>query len=116
MKIITKSIPIYFGYFRIVITKDFEKAVKKLKVDCKGHNVANYSAFTDTDKTKKNISRYSVFLSPKSNHSVIAHECVHLVNALFLDVNMQLDRHNDEAQAYLTGWFVSEVYKTLKLK
>lgn len=113
MRVVTKSIPIYYGYLRIVITKDFAKAFKKFggKWDS---DVNNYDAFVYNDKTKDGINRHSVYLKPKPTHSVVAHEVVHLVNALYVNSGMQLDRHNDEPQAYLTGWFVSEIYKALK--
>lgn len=115
MKVVTKNIPIYFGYLRIVITKDFGKAFKKLGGTWE-KDVNDYDGFVHTDKTKKGVGRYTVFLKPKCSHSIIAHEVVHLVNALFLDTGIQLDPHNDEPQAYLTGWFVGAIYKALKRK
>lgn len=108
----TIHIPIYFGYFRIIIADDFSEV--KLKVDNELYNLQYYSAFVYTDHTKKNISRFTIVLKPKTTHSIIAHEVVHLVNALFLSRSMKLDEHNDEAQAYLTGWFVREIYKFVK--
>ena len=115
MKIITKDIPIYFGYFRIVITKDFDKAAKKLKIDTKGFDVTKFSSFVHNDFTKNGIARHTVFINRKNvDAGIIAHESVHLVNAVFIDSHIQLDRHNDEPQAYLTGWFVSEIHKALK--
>lgn len=114
MKVITKDIPIYFGYFRIVITKDFEKAFKKLKIDNEGINLSNYGAFSGNDTTKEGYFRYTLLMKPDIYHDLIAHEVVHLVNRLFIDRHIKLKRRNDEAQAYLTGWFVSEVYKALK--
>jgi hypothetical protein len=46
----------------------------------------------------------------------IAHEIVHIVNHIYLDCAMQLDRHNDEPQAYLTGWLFDEIEDFLKVK
>lgn len=114
MKITTIDIPIYFGYFRIVVTKNFKKAVKKLNIDTKGMNVKNYGAFADNDTTDEGYFRYTVLLPPKPSHSLIAHEAVYLVNSLFINVGITPCRINDEPQAYLTGWFVGEVYKALK--
>ncbi len=114
MKIVTKDIPIYFGYFRIVICKDFNKGCKKIKKEFPEYKLDTFDAFVFPDRTKKNISRYTVFLKPKASPSIIAHETVHLVNAMFINSHIQLDRHNDEHQAYLTGWFVNEINKALK--
>lgn len=117
MKITTIDIPIYFGYFRIVITKDFEKAVKKLKVKTNGLDVKNYGALVlETDFAYDGCFRYTIMLPPKASQSLIAHEAVHLVNNLFLNCNIQLDARNDEPQAYLTGWFVREINKALNMK
>ncbi len=114
MVVKTKDIPIYFGYLRVIICKDFKKAATKLNVNTETFKVENYASFVYTDRTKKNIARYSIFIRKNINPSIIAHEAVHLVNALFIDSDIQLDRHNDEPQAYLTGWFVSEINKALK--
>lgn len=115
IKIITRDIPIYFGYFRIVITKDFQYAVKKLKIKTDNHDVNKFSSFVHTDY-KNNISRYTIFINKKLiSPSIIAHEAVHLVNAVYLNSLIELDRINDEPQAYLTGWFVNEIHKELNL-
>lgn len=118
MYIKTILIPIYFGYFRIVIAKDFHKALTRIKCRDKfpEHNVNGYDGFAFPDKKKNGVNRYTVFIKPNATPSVIAHEIVHVVNALYIDSGIQLDRHNDEHQAYLTGWFTAEIYKALKKK
>lgn len=65
-----------------------------------------------------------VFELPKQDHhvvvikkpywSVIAHEVVHLVNAIFLKCGIELCRINDEPQSYLTGWIINEIGVFLK--
>lgn len=114
MKVITKSIPIYIGYFRIVIAKDLAKAFNKLggKWDS---DVNGYEAFVYNDNAKNGVNRHTVYFKPNPAHEIVAHEVVHLVNSLFIDSGVQLDRYNDEPQAYLTGWFVKEIYKALKV-
>lgn len=107
------KIPIYSGTLRIVISKDFKKACKKLGKDITEFNVSDYAAFVYTERTKKRFSLFTVIISPKCSESVIAHECVHLVNAVFIEHHIQLDRHNDEPQAYLTGWFVRQIHKAI---
>ena len=117
MKIITKEIPIYFGFLRIVITSDFKVAVKKLKLDTDGLNPDHYGAFVHRSRRiNDDIPIYTIVLEQDCPADLIAHEVVHLVNSVYLTINAQLDRHNDEPQAYLTGWFVKEIYKALKQK
>jgi hypothetical protein len=41
----------------------------------------------------------------------IAHEAVHIVNRMFKHAGQSLDIHNDEHQAYFTGWIVGEIHK-----
>lgn len=116
MKVITKSIPIYYGYLRIVVTKNFKKAFKKLKVDDEGINLSNYGAFTGNDITEEGYFRYTVFIKPDIEPDLIAHEVVHLVNRFCIDHHIKLSRKKDENQAYITAWFVREIHKSLKLK
>ncbi len=108
------QIPIYFGFLHVVISKDFEKACKKLKVDIKGNDINCWGAFCNKYTSKNGILHYRVFLKPKASETIIAHETVHLVNMIFDDRHMQLDVLNDEAQAYLTGWITKQVYKAIK--
>jgi len=107
------TIPIYFGYLQLVIAKDFTKAAKavKYKTDL---DLSLYGAFVYADHNKKGIAVYTAFFKPDASHSSIAHEVVHLVNHVFLDRGMKLDRLNDEPQAYLTGWFTDQIYKAMR--
>ena len=115
MKVITRNIPIYFGYFRIVISKDFYKSAKKLNIDTSVFDVSKFSSFVHNDYNKHGISRYTIFINRNNiDASIIAHESVHLVNAVFINSHIQSDRHNDEPQAYLTGWFVKEINRAIK--
>jgi len=43
------------------------------------------------------------------DYSLVAHEIVHLINYLFIDCGIELDRTNDETQAYLTGFFFKKI-------
>lgn len=115
MKIIKINIPIYFGYLKIVIAKDFIKAAEKVKYKTE-YDLSLYGAFVYSNHNKKGITVYTGFFKPDASHQSISHEVVHLVNYVFRDRQMPLDTNNDEAQAYLTGWFTDQVYKALKIK
>jgi len=53
----------------------------------------------------KNI-KYPAFFA-----SVVAHECVHVVNRVYIDRGIELDKHNDEPQAYLLSFFVEQIHR-----
>jgi hypothetical protein len=101
MKSKTVNIPIYCGKLTIIIDKDLlwvEKKYKTISLEDFGAVTLKYRhyvvAFTDT----KHLSN-------------IAHEIVHIKNYIYLDCAMELDRYNDEPEAYLTGWLFDEIHK-----
>ena len=107
MKSKTIDIPIYFGKLTIIKTDDFKEVNKIYKTKAKNKL---YDAFVF--EIKKNDE--CVVAIKRVNWSIIAHEIVHIVNAIFLKRGIELDRINDEPQAYLTGWIVNEIDKFLK--
>ena len=115
MRIVKKQIPIFFGFLRIIIANDFVKATQEISYQ-PPFDVSKFDAFVYSDYTKKGYGRFTVFFNPKATESVIAHEVVHLVNAVFIHTHMNLDPHYDEPQAYLTGWMTRQIYKALKHK
>lgn len=112
MKIYKTDIPLYFGKLIIVFSKDFDKAVTKLKLDTKGQsNLNGFSSFVMTKPNKKGITRYYMILAPKVDNSAIAHEALHVTNWILNDRHIMADFVNDEPQAYLLGWVVAQVDK-----
>jgi len=105
----TVRIPIYFGKLVIIVTDDFKDVNKAYKRDIDENG---YSAVVFEEKEQ---DEYVVALK-KVEWSVIAHEVVHLVNYIYLRCGIELDRENDEPQAYLTGWIINEIDKFLKTK
>jgi hypothetical protein len=102
MKKKTIKIPIYGGKLTIICDKDLSYLQNKYKT----RDLSNYGAVTMRDD--KNYKNYIVAFECYDN-SLIAHEVVHLINYIFLDTGVELDRHNDESQAYLTGWIFKEI-------
>ena len=96
-----------------MIAKDFAKAAKRVGYETKV-DLSLYGAFVYSGHTKSKVDIYTVFLKPKATHSSIAHEVVHIVNAIYDDRGMKLDVHEDEPQAYLTGWITAQIYKAIK--
>lgn len=98
-------IPIYFSDLVIMQVKDWDRINEKY-----GFKLDNsFAAMVFKTQSKKGYIKYVVAFTSKPKASIVSHECVHLVNQLFIDRMMTLDPHNDEPQAYLTGWFVDQI-------
>lgn len=106
MKTKTIKIPIFCAELTMHFDRNL-KAVSKL-YDTK--SLANYGAVTL--KNEKFYRHYVVAFESKQR-STIAHEIVHIINYIYLDCGIELDRVNDENQAYLTGWLFSEIEEFL---
>ncbi len=113
MKVIKVPIPIYHGYLRIVIAKDYVKAATALKIDNEGNDLNKLGAFVCTSEDDLGHECYNVFLHKDIDHDLLAHEVVHLVNSIYVRKKIILCPHNDENQAYMTGWITGEIYKAL---
>ena len=102
------DIPIYVCKLTVIVAKDISLIAKKYKLT---EDVTNFGAFTFKDKTKY---RHYVMVLEDGWRSNVVHELVHVVNHIYLDCAMKLDRHNDEPQAYLMGWLFEEIDNFLK--
>lgn len=78
----------------------------------KTKSLKNFGAVTFKDESK--YRHYVVAFSDKKHLSNIAHEIVHIKNHIYLDCAMELDRYNDEPEAYLIGWLFDEIINFLK--
>lgn len=110
MKSKTIKIPIYCCSLTIHYDNDLSLVQEKYKTS----SLEDFGAVTLKDKTK--YRHYVVAFSDAKHLSNIAHEIVHIKNHIFLDCAMELDRYNDEPEAYLTGWLFDEIYNFLKDK
>jgi hypothetical protein len=107
MKSIEIKIPIYFGTLIIVSTDNLEELnpFYNTKIDDSLYDAVFFEA----------IERDEFIIAIKVvEWSIIAHEVVHMVNSLFASRGIELDRINDEPQAYFTGWVTGEIDKFLK--
>jgi len=104
----TIEIPIYYGKLTMFISDDLTHIEKKYKTK----SLKDFGAVTLKDESK--YRHYVVAFTDKEHLSNIAHEIVHLKNHIFLDCAMELDRYNDEPEAYLTGWLFDEIYKFIQ--
>ena len=88
-------IPIYDHYIHLSVVDD----------------IGNCSAYVDIYKEEKVL--HVVLQKDKITPSLIVHETVHLVNAIFNFKGVKLDTENDESQAYLTEFIFNEISKRI---
>ena len=101
MKQKTIAIPIYCGKLTIILDTDLSYVEKKYKT----------KSLKDEFKYRNYVVAFEY-----SSGSIIAHEIVHIINYIYFDCGIELDRINDENQAYLTGWLFAEIDKFLNNK
>jgi hypothetical protein len=102
MKKTTIDIPIYQCKLTIILDKDLSYMEKEYGTKPLG----DYGAVTMRVPNK--FSEY-VMGFEYSDGDIIAHEIVHLKNYIYQDAGIELDRYNDEPEAYLTGWLFKQI-------
>lgn len=110
MKEKTIEIPIYKCDLTIILDKNLKYVEKTYNTE----SLEDFGAVTLKDM--KNIRHYVVAFTDKKHLSNIVHEIVHIKNYLYLDCAMDLNRHDDEPEAYLSGWLFDEIYNFLYCK
>lgn len=114
------KIPIYCSRLHIAFSEDVNKdkeALNKRFPEIISDN-NNFCAVTDSRGNHLLV----VFDMKNIKNEVdlvetIAHEALHLTSFLFSKKGIKPDVNNDEAQAYLLGWFAGEIFKIyLKFK
>ena len=96
------EIPIYQCKLTIILDEDLSYVEKKYKTK----SLCDYGAVTMRVPNK--FSEY-IMAFEYSEGSIIAHEIVHLKNYIYQDKGIELDRFNDEPEAYLTGWLFNQI-------
>lgn len=97
----------------IIITNDPTKDIPKINKKYKGLDVTwddQTAAWTNDHFYEDNILGVA-FDTFHFEAEIAAHEAVHIVNKTYEHAGAKLDTKNDEPQAYMTGWVVSEIYK-----
>lgn len=97
-----KKIPIYKCHVAIIDNK--EEWLKEFPNEPIGEYVI---ATTCT----KGGDVYLYYNKDKINGGALAHECLHLVNFIFLNKGIEASLDNDEHQAYLLGWLFNTLEK-----
>jgi hypothetical protein len=112
MKKKTIKIPIYHGELILIQCKDLKKIEQRYKMN----DLKMYDAISFKNHTKSGYSRYVIACTNSSSSKSIVHECIHILNYIFMDRSYRPAMDNDEPQAYLMGWIYSECRKHFKIK
>ncbi len=104
------KIPIYGARIYIVLCDSLEGADQELnlKLDTRGRELEGFDAVC----LKIDWDHYMIF-EYDPTPGIIAHECKHFINHVFVDNGVELDRYNDEHECYFLGWAVNRVHEVL---
>jgi uncharacterized protein YlbG (UPF0298 family) len=105
MRKTTIDIPIYCCKLSIILDNDLSYVEKKYKTK----SLSDFGAVTLKEESK--YRHFVVAFTDATHLSNIAHEVVHLKNQIYIDCAMEVDRYNDEPEAYLTGWLFDQIYE-----
>lgn len=109
MKKVIIEIPIYQCKLTIILDKNLSYIENKYKTK----SLSNYGAVTMRVPNK--FSEY-IMAFEYSDGTIIAHEIVHLKNYIYQDKGIELDKFNDEPEAYLSGWLFEQIQTILNNK
>ena len=107
MKQKTIDIPIYCCKLTMILSEDLTYIEKKFKTI----SLKDFGAVTLQNESE--YRHFVVAFTDASHLGNIAHEVVHIKNHIYIDCAMNVDRHNDEPEAYLTGWLFEQILKFL---
>ncbi len=107
------KVPIYNRTLNLLIYDEVVEALAWAKLQCdnkeldfRGEFDSFDGGFFNYDDTQFIMIEMNDDISP----GVIAHECKHAVNDTFVQVGVELDKFNDEAECYLLTWYVNQVH------
>ena len=56
------------------------------------------------------VSAFVMYVDDEEGPGTVSHEATHMTNFIFDYIGQELDIYNDEAQAYLTGYFTQQFF------
>ena len=98
------NIPIFRLKLKIVVVDDIKEA---LEVD------PNVSTEADSCVIDHNNGTATIIIA-SNDMSVIAHECLHVKNAVWIRIGYSPQALNDEVDAYLLDYIMAEVLKVVE--
>ena len=109
------EVPLYGSGLHIIIADDLAAAYEAAGFPENKHDMNSYGAWAWDKMSEQGHGLYALF-HPDASGELVAHEAVHLTNAVFRRCCMKLDLKNDEPQAYLTGWIAGQIANALASK
>lgn len=98
------SIPIFRVTLKIVVVDDIKEALK-----------ISPNIDTEADSCVIDYNNGTVTIIIASNDmSIIAHECLHVKNAVWTRIGYSPNAMNDEVDAYLLDYIMAEVLKVVE--
>ncbi|WP_139420952.1 hypothetical protein [Chryseobacterium mulctrae] len=108
----TTKIPLYGGLLTIVKCENWEHLKEVYKEALRKYSTQpneKHDGYAFEAITENGTDQYIVAFKGTPKGSVIAHECVHLVNNLYANRAIELNLYDDEHQAYLLEWFFDQI-------
>ena len=108
-------IPLYGGWIVIIISDEEHVADSVKRHFPEDHLDSNINAvvlYTRLNGPTIFPVLFATEADPGMTPGIIAHEAKYLVNNIFLNVGIELDRYNDDAECYLLSWIVNRIWET----
>lgn len=99
------KIPIYYGKLWIRYSKDFIADAHIIGIEL--HADANEFLGLAVRKSNTGASEY-LMLIKEDTADIVAHESLHIANYILYDRGISISTENDETQAYLLSWVVTQ--------
>jgi hypothetical protein len=106
----TLTIPIYDCECTLVVTKKYKEAV----VEAGYHQAVCPTGAITLSYPDSPMHYVMIFHKEAISPGHIAHEALHLVHKIMLDVDIGLSLKDDEAQAYLLGFIVDLIHQAIQ--
>lgn len=107
MKSKTINIPIYQCKLTIILTDGDLTCIEKK------YSLPSLEEFGAVTFKLPEKYRHYVVAFDSQDLSNIVHEIVHVKNYIYNDCNMPLNTHEDEPEAYLSGWLFDQIYSVI---
>lgn len=112
MKVKKLLIPLYEQTLVLATSKDLSELTEFTRKNDKDHTPFDYSNFGGASFQSRFGSYFIVLRSDiQVTPGLIAHECKHTINALYIDLNIALCPKNDEPECYLLTWMMDKVWE-----
>ena len=102
------KIPIYSGRLYIILCDSIKEAEDKEGLHFERGDLDQF----DGCCFQTGNNHYVIF-KHNPTPGIVAHECKHFINHVFIDNGVELDRYNDEHECYFLGWAVNRVQEVI---